>query len=53
MNDCLVMYIKRDIVYSIDNKTIMHRFQNMKTRRRQLQTLCICVFFFIVVFVNI
>ena len=35
-NDCLVMYIKRDVVCSIDNETIMQRFQNMKTCRRQL-----------------
>ena len=36
MNDCLVMYIEKDVVYNIDNETIMQRFQNMKTRRRQL-----------------
>jgi len=36
MNDCLIVYIERDVVCSIDNKTIMQRFQNMKTRRRQL-----------------
>ena len=36
MNDCLVVYIKRDIVYSIDNEIIMQQLQNMKTRRRQL-----------------
>ena len=36
MNDCLVVYIEKDVVCSIDNKTIMQRFQNMKTRRRQL-----------------
>ena len=36
MNDFLVVYIKKDVAYSIDNKTIMQRFQNMKTRRRQL-----------------
>ena len=35
-NDCLVVYIERDVTYSIDNETIMHRFQNMKTCRRQL-----------------
>ena len=34
MNNCLVMYIERDVGCSIDNKTIMQRFQNMKTRRR-------------------
>ena len=36
MNDWLVVYIKRDVTYSIDNDTIMQRFQNMKTRRRKL-----------------
>ena len=36
MNDCLVVYIEKDIVCSIDNETIMKQFQNMKTRRRQL-----------------
>ncbi|KAL4614323.1 hypothetical protein ACB092_07G045800 [Castanea dentata] len=36
MNDCLVVYIEKDVTCSIDNETIMQRFQNMKTRRRQL-----------------
>ena len=36
MNDCLVVYIEEDVACSIDNETIMQRFQNMKTRRRQL-----------------
>ena len=36
MNVCLVMYIKRDVAYSIDSETIMQRFQNMKTYRKQL-----------------
>ena len=36
MNDCLAVYIERDVAYSIDNETIMHRFQNMKTHRKQL-----------------
>ena len=36
MNDCLVVYIEEDIACSIDNETIMQRFQNMKTLRRQL-----------------
>ena len=30
MNDCLVVYIERDVAYNIDNKTIMQQFQNMK-----------------------
>ena len=36
MNDYLVVYIERDVAYSIDNETVMHRFQNMKTHRKQL-----------------
>ncbi|KAL4598935.1 hypothetical protein ACB092_11G092500 [Castanea dentata] len=36
MNDCLVVYIEKDVACSIDNETIMQRFQNMKTHRRQL-----------------
>ena len=36
MNDCLIVHIERDVAYSIDNETIMQRFQKMKTRRRQL-----------------
>ena len=36
MNDCLIVYIEKGIACSIDNETIMQRFQNMKTRRRQL-----------------
>ena len=36
MNDCLIVYIEKDVACSIDNEIIMQRFQNMKTRRRQL-----------------
>ena len=36
MNDCLIVYIEKDVICSIDNETIMQRFQNIKTRRRQL-----------------
>ena len=36
MNDCLIVYIERYIVCSINNETIVQRFQNMKTRKRQL-----------------
>ena len=36
MNDCLMVYIEKDVVCSIDNEIIMQRFQNMKTRKRQL-----------------
>ncbi|XXG73538.1 hypothetical protein AAC387_Pa07g2441 [Persea americana] len=36
MNDCLLAYIEKDIFNSIDDETIMQRFQNMKNRRGQL-----------------
>jgi len=36
MNDNLVIYIEKDIFDKIDNKAIMKRFQNIKTRREQL-----------------
>ena len=36
MNDCLIVYIEKDVAYSIDNETIMQRFQNMRTRTRKL-----------------
>ena len=36
MNDCLIVCIEKDVACSIDNEIIMQRFQNMKTRRRQL-----------------
>ena len=36
MNDCLMVYIEKDVACSSDNETIMQRFQNMKTRKRQL-----------------
>ena len=32
MNDCLIVYIEKDVVCNIDNETIIQRFQNMKTR---------------------
>ena len=36
MNDCLIVYIERDVARRIDNEYIMPRFQNMKSHRRQL-----------------
>ena len=36
MNDCLIMYIERDVACSINNEIIILQFQNMKTHRRQL-----------------
>ena len=32
-NDCLVVYIENDAVDIIDNETIIHQFQNMKTHK--------------------
>ena len=34
LNDCLTVYIKKDIARRIDNESIMQRFQNMKPRRK-------------------
>ncbi|XP_062114586.1 uncharacterized protein LOC133825690 [Humulus lupulus] len=36
LNDSLTVYLEKDIFNTIDNETIIHRFQNMKTRRGQL-----------------
>ena len=36
MNDCLVMYIEKDVACNIDNETIIQRLQKMKTRKKQL-----------------
>ena len=36
LNDCLTVYIEKDIVRTIDNESIMQRFQNMKPCRKQL-----------------
>ncbi|RWR85620.1 Dimer_Tnp_hAT domain-containing protein/DUF4371 domain-containing protein [Cinnamomum micranthum f. kanehirae] len=36
MNDCLLVYIEKDIFNRIDDETIMQRFQNTKSRRGQL-----------------
>ncbi|KAJ6946256.1 hypothetical protein NC651_001114 [Populus alba x Populus x berolinensis] len=36
MNDSLVVYIEKDIFDKIDNEAIIKRFQNIKTRRKQL-----------------
>ena len=36
MNDCLVVYIKRDVTCNINNETIMQQFQNMKTRKKTI-----------------
>ncbi|KAH6807824.1 hypothetical protein C2S51_028932 [Perilla frutescens var. frutescens] len=39
MNDILVVYIKRDMFLTIENKLILQRFQSMDTRRFQLSPL--------------
>ena len=31
MNDCLVTYIEKDVVASVDDEAIMQWFQHMKT----------------------
>lgn len=36
MNDCLVVYIEKDIFMAIDDEVILQRFQNMENRRCQL-----------------
>ncbi|PKU70647.1 hypothetical protein MA16_Dca026438 [Dendrobium catenatum] len=36
MNDCLLIYIEKDIFSCIDNDLIVQRFQKMKTRREKL-----------------
>lgn len=36
MNDCLVVYIEREVFMVIDDETILQRFQNMENRRCQL-----------------
>ena len=34
MNNCLVVYIEKNVTDGIDNEDIMQRFQNMKPHRR-------------------
>ncbi|KAL5566787.1 hypothetical protein UlMin_029951 [Ulmus minor] len=36
LNDCLTVYLEKDVFNAIDNEPIIQRFQNMKTRREQL-----------------
>ena len=36
LNDCVTVYIEKDIARRIDNESIMQQFQNMKLRKRQL-----------------
>ena len=53
MNDCLIVYIERDITCSIDNKTIIQRFQNIKTHKKVIVNFIYLHVFFISVVVNI
>lgn len=39
MNDSLVVYIEKRIFATINNESILRRFQNMKSRRMQLSSL--------------
>ena len=39
MNDCLVIYIKKDIFKTIECEEIMQRFQNMENRQGQMSKL--------------
>ena len=39
MNDCLVTYIDKDILKTIECEKIMQQFQNMKNHREQLSKL--------------
>ena len=36
MNDSLVVYIEKNILYEIDNEVIIKRFQNIKTQKKKL-----------------
>ena len=47
MNDCLAMYIERDVTHKIYNVDIMQRFQNMKSCLRQFVKFLVFGFLFI------
>ncbi|KAL4572380.1 hypothetical protein LXL04_019154 [Taraxacum kok-saghyz] len=36
MNDCLVTYIEKEVFQSVENESILNRFQDMEIRRFQL-----------------
>lgn len=36
MNDCLIIYIEKDVFNSVDNEKIIQRFQNMRSCHGQL-----------------
>jgi hypothetical protein len=48
MNDSLVVYIEKNILYEIDNEVIIKRFQNIKTQKNN----CNVNFFILKVFLN-
>ena len=52
MNDCLVIYIKRDIACSIDNETIIH-WKKIKTHKKTIVNFMYLRIFFIDVVINI
>jgi len=43
LNDCLVVYIEKNIFIDIKNEKIIQKFYNMKNRRRQLLMLSIYI----------
>jgi hypothetical protein len=36
MNDSLVVYIEKNILYEIDNEVIIKQFQNIKTKKKTI-----------------
>ena len=36
LNDCMISFLEKDLFLNVSNDAIVHRFQNMKTRREQL-----------------
>ena len=41
LNDCMVVYIEKEIFATIENEAILQRFQKMQSRRIQLPPLSI------------
>ena len=52
MNDCLIVYIEKDICRSIDNLVIIQLFKNIKTRRNQFLKVIMSLVFDIFVYIN-
>ena len=40
MNDCLIVYIEKDVTNRIDNKVITQQFQNMKKKIQNITGNC-------------